>query len=263
MNKFEKLIEYVINDEDSKASDLFHEIVVEKSRDIYEGLMNREFPPQDETSDLIDDVESDEQFAEADDDEMDMGDEMIAGDDMEAGDEMDMEIDAEGGEEIEGEELEDRVVDLENQLDELMAEFETLMTDGEHEEAHDTDFDDSGEIGDEEEMPMEGADCDDDKIDEDAEALEEALTLQNAPKPETSEDGNVNKKSINNDNSGSDGSEAKPHQTTGEEKGRTAPDAKDMGYTPTQEAGKKAFKSNAPKPKTGEESGTNDKSLVK
>ena len=39
MNKFEQLIEYVINDEEQKARDLFHEIVVEKSRGIYEELM--------------------------------------------------------------------------------------------------------------------------------------------------------------------------------------------------------------------------------
>jgi hypothetical protein len=36
MNKFEQLIEYVINDEDQKARALFHDIVVGKSREIYE-----------------------------------------------------------------------------------------------------------------------------------------------------------------------------------------------------------------------------------
>jgi len=30
MNRFEQLIEYVINDEDAKARELFHDIVVEK-----------------------------------------------------------------------------------------------------------------------------------------------------------------------------------------------------------------------------------------
>ena len=39
MNKFEQLIEYIINDEEEKARNLFHEVVVEKSRDIYENLM--------------------------------------------------------------------------------------------------------------------------------------------------------------------------------------------------------------------------------
>ena len=41
-NKFEQLIEYVINDEADKAKELFHDIVVEKSREIYENLMNEE-----------------------------------------------------------------------------------------------------------------------------------------------------------------------------------------------------------------------------
>ena len=37
-NKFEQLLELLINEENEKAEALFHEIVVEKSRDIYEGL---------------------------------------------------------------------------------------------------------------------------------------------------------------------------------------------------------------------------------
>jgi hypothetical protein len=31
MNRFEQLIEYVINDEEAKARELFHDIVVEKA----------------------------------------------------------------------------------------------------------------------------------------------------------------------------------------------------------------------------------------
>jgi hypothetical protein len=42
MNKYEKLIEYIINENEQKARELFHEIVVEKSRDIYESLMDEE-----------------------------------------------------------------------------------------------------------------------------------------------------------------------------------------------------------------------------
>ena len=37
-NKFESLLELLINEENDKAEQLFHEIVVEKSRDIYESL---------------------------------------------------------------------------------------------------------------------------------------------------------------------------------------------------------------------------------
>ena len=39
MEKFEQLIEFIINDEEEKAKELFHDVVVEKSRDIYEQLM--------------------------------------------------------------------------------------------------------------------------------------------------------------------------------------------------------------------------------
>ena len=42
MNKFEQLIEYVINDDEANAKALFHEIVVDKSRDIYEEIMAEE-----------------------------------------------------------------------------------------------------------------------------------------------------------------------------------------------------------------------------
>ena len=42
MNKFEQLIEYVINDDEKNAEALFHEIVVEKSKDIYEEIMSEE-----------------------------------------------------------------------------------------------------------------------------------------------------------------------------------------------------------------------------
>ena len=42
MTKFEQLVEYVINDDEAKAKALFHDIVVEKSREIYEDLMQDE-----------------------------------------------------------------------------------------------------------------------------------------------------------------------------------------------------------------------------
>jgi hypothetical protein len=77
------------------------------------------------------------------DDEMDMGD-----------DEMDMGMDDMGDEGAGEEELEDRVVDLEDALDELKAEFDRLMADeaGEEEHSDDEELDmDSEEEGDEEE----------------------------------------------------------------------------------------------------------------
>jgi hypothetical protein len=48
-NKFEQLLELLINEENDKAEQLFHEIVVEKSRDIYEGLAETTEESKDET----------------------------------------------------------------------------------------------------------------------------------------------------------------------------------------------------------------------
>ena len=42
MNKYEQLIEHIINENEEAAKELFHQIVVEKSRDIYESLMDEE-----------------------------------------------------------------------------------------------------------------------------------------------------------------------------------------------------------------------------
>ena len=41
-NKFEQLLDYIINEEQDKAKELFHEIVVDKSREIYEGLIDEQ-----------------------------------------------------------------------------------------------------------------------------------------------------------------------------------------------------------------------------
>jgi hypothetical protein len=131
MNKYEKLIEYIINDESDRARELFHEIVVEKSRDIYESIMDDE-EEMDETvggnpvKGLMQDVQMDEEGISEEEDDMGMEHDM----DMDMGDEeMDHHADV-GGEEA----LEDRVMDLEDALDELKAEFDQLMAGEEHEE---------------------------------------------------------------------------------------------------------------------------------
>ena len=62
MNKYEKLIEYIINENEQKARELFHEIVVEKSRDIYESLMDEEQMAEmggDSQQALADEIQSD------------------------------------------------------------------------------------------------------------------------------------------------------------------------------------------------------------
>jgi len=129
-NKYEQLVEFIINDETDKARELFHTIVVEKSRDIYESLVSEEDLEEtiggNEVEDLVDEVRLDEEgISEEEEDDEDNGNM----DNMDMDSEEDHHADV-GGEE----ELEDRVVDLESALDELKAEFDALMAGEESEE---------------------------------------------------------------------------------------------------------------------------------
>jgi hypothetical protein len=253
MNKFEQLIEYVINDDEAKARELFHDIVVEKSRAIYEEMMEEEQEEEtmeeaveddaeameegmhemggDQADDLIDDIETEE-----------------SGVSMEGEDEVEMGMDDHhadmGGEE----ELEDRVVDLEDKLDELMAEFESLMGDG---GADEMDAEMDMEVGDD----MDSEEVVDDELE--TEGMYENVDLKAAPKPVTSEEGGINKKSTVAANSGAKGAVAKPVSMTGDTaQGRTAPTAKDMGST-TQPNMKPATK-----PHLAQAAGVNNKSVI-
>ena len=135
MNKYDKLIEYIINENEQKARELFHEIVVEKSRDIYESIMDEEQMAEmggDEQAGLAAEVTGDENggVIEAEDEEFDMG-----GDDMGG----DLPADDEGGfgdeEGFGGDDMGDMggddtapatkgdIADLESQLDDLKAMF--------------------------------------------------------------------------------------------------------------------------------------------
>ena len=64
MSKFEQLIEYIINEDETKARELFHEIVVEKSRDIYESLIDGQDLDEvggNEVEEMVDEITSDEE----------------------------------------------------------------------------------------------------------------------------------------------------------------------------------------------------------
>jgi hypothetical protein len=153
MNKYEQLIEHIINDEEGKARALFHEIVVEKSRDIYESLMDEEYTEEgiggDQVGGLVDEITMDETDGIGEGDEMDMDI-----DDMDS-------MSDEGDEE---EDLESKVMNLEAELEALRAEFEQIMGD--------EDMSDEGEgMGDEESMDDEG---DEDMSDEEDEEMFEA-----------------------------------------------------------------------------------------
>ena len=67
-NKFEEMLERLINEDKSGAEELFHEIVVEKSRDIYESLLENDL---EEVADEEVDEATDEEVDEATDEEVD------------------------------------------------------------------------------------------------------------------------------------------------------------------------------------------------
>ena len=165
MNKYEQLIEHIINDETDKARELFHTIVVEKSRDIYENLIDEQDLAEiggNEVEDLVDEITIDEQGMTEEEEEG--ADEAPA---MDA-DEMPSE---EGHEEAE---IEDRVVDLEDALDELKAEFDALMAGEEHEEHAEPGIhgDEGHEMGGDDEQ-SEFFESDDEEVVEEAEESEE------------------------------------------------------------------------------------------
>lgn len=156
MNKYEQLIEFIINEQEDKARELFHSIVVEKSREIYESLIDEDDLAEvggNDVEEMVDEITMDEEGIQEegmDDDEM----EVSMDGDEESGEE-------ESGEEEIGGELEDRVMDLEDDLDQLKAEFERIMggeeVAGDELAADDVEFGAEEEFGaDEGEEEMEG-----------------------------------------------------------------------------------------------------------
>lgn len=226
---FEKLIEYIINDEKEKAQELFHQYVVSQSREIYNELVAEDEMTEEEKEEDEDDGEEmdesivDEYSAdEADDmmsdisaDEEGMDQEDDAGaDDMEMG--SDEAGEEEGG--MEGDEdLEGRVVDLEDALDELKAEFDRLMADEAGEEEHS-------------DMPEEGV----------VREYHEKVNVSHSDG--TDSKGAKSTVAGKNDMGGS----AKNIAQGGEEKGASTPKSGDMGAVDPRAAGKTAFAKKAP-----------------
>ena len=194
-NKFEEMLEKLVNEDRKGAEELFHEIVVEKSRQIYENLLEDDMEDLDvkesdkdeevdeasksddeetnEASDNDDEetneaTDEDEKTDESKDEEVDEAsksdDEEVAeqipteltpeaDDDMggDATDDMMADIEDDGEDKPEGdEEIEDRVVDLEDALDDLKAEFEKMMGDKGDEEGEEDSEAPMDDMGDEE-----------------------------------------------------------------------------------------------------------------
>jgi hypothetical protein len=152
-----------------KANELFHEIVVEKSREIYENMIAEEAEEDlgeemDETSDKDDEAIEEETTLEIGGDAGDSFASDVSDQDAMGGlgaeDGMDSDMGGDLGGENDGS-PEERISDLESELEQLKAEFEALMADEEGEEEHDDMFGDEeadDEEGDEEADDEEGDD---------------------------------------------------------------------------------------------------------
>jgi len=202
-NKFEEMLEKLVNEDKAGAEELFHEIVVEKSRDIYEGLLEADLEvdeaDDEETKESsndeeVDEASKDEEVDESDEEEVDeaskdddedvkedfdldefevegdpaddMMDKMGMDDDGEGDMDMDMDMDGDSDDE----DLEDRVDDLETALDDLKAEFDKMMGDeegGDEEGDMDMDMDmDMGDEGEAEDESVALESKDDEEVDE-------------------------------------------------------------------------------------------------
>ena len=186
-NKFEEMLERLINEDREGAEELFHEIVVEKSREIYQNIIESEDEDVDEAEeDDLDEAEEDEleESADEDDDleeaeeddleeaEEDDLDEMFGLDEFAPGDGSDAAMGMGGdatddmmgdiggqGSDMGGEGEPATKADLADAIEQLMAEFQDMLSgieggdegdeEGEDEEGEMPDF--GGEEGGDEE----------------------------------------------------------------------------------------------------------------
>jgi hypothetical protein len=280
--KFEQLIDLIINENEEQARELFHDIVVEKSREIYESIMDEEMMGEEgmggQVGDLMDEISAEEAGGMTEDDDIGFDD-----DEEEI---IDIDSDQMHDEAADGE-VEDAVIRIEDKLDQLMADFEKIMG------GDDDGMGDEEDFGDEEEMTgdEEGEEEFDDE-EEGAEEMMEAIQLKNVPGLYGSKIGGDNgaqTKSPGLQNSGQAGMDSKPVKFSGaSETVPTSPKApsnygskgettvKGAGQfknTPGQDAGKTSFKEKVPggfghKTPQGKEAGAggtvkqNDKSVV-
>ena len=138
--KFEKLIDLIINENEEQARELFHDIVVEKSREIYESIMEEEMMDGMEegmggqVGDLLDEINIDEAGGVYEDEEDDDLDDMLDSDDEDDEETEVIDIDDALGVDEDHDEVEDAVIRIEDKLDQLMADFEDIMGGAEEEE---------------------------------------------------------------------------------------------------------------------------------
>jgi hypothetical protein len=244
--QFEAMLEALINENHDAAKEIFHNIVVGKSREIYEELLESDFSQdqgnpydkKEEEEEVSEEGEEEMPMAEEDDEETDDSEDDA---DSEEEPEDDGEEDPFGGDE-EGEEgdIEDRVMDLEDALEDLKAEFEQLLAGEEAEEADHPGIHDMGG---------------DDMMGGEEDELEQMMEYVNKVSPPKHGDNGANAKSIvagKNDMGGTTANIAKSFSTEkgGTQGGLLNPSTKEENFgninVPGGNAGKTAFKKKEP-----------------
>jgi len=134
----QQMLEHLVNDDQAKAEELFHEYVVTASREIYESLIDSEIAEEEEKAADDEDEDKMKEAAKDDDAEEEKVDEefgeiAIEGDDEipsmggDPTDDLEGDIDAEMDDEEGGEKSEEELFqDLDSIVDELQAKFDEL-----------------------------------------------------------------------------------------------------------------------------------------
>ena len=143
-SKLEQMLESLVNDDQARAEELFHEYVVAKSREIYENLIDAELDEaaeedDEEVDEAMDDEDEDkvDEAVDEEDEEMEEGFEDIAieaddemGDTPDMGDDLEGELDGEMGDDEMGDKApEELFQDLDAIVDELQAKFDAMNGD--------------------------------------------------------------------------------------------------------------------------------------
>jgi len=260
-SKFEQLLDLLVNEEHEKANELFHEIVIEKSREIYDTMIAEEAKEEDEEEmDEARDEEDDESVEESSEDEEEDesveegfgdseesmyeigGEEELGGDasddlvhDIEDHDAMGQD-DEEGGDEPA---TKDDVLDIADALEELKAEFQALLAGEKHEEEENPDIHGGA---------LDSLDSEEDSEEDDEEADEQFMReyREVVGKPYAggkvagkSEEASTNKSSVVSSAKGRPSSDATAHNITQGGKGEGAMDGErtNAGAIPKSLAG--------------------------
>ena len=125
--KFEQLLDYLINEEMDKADELFHEIVVEKSREIYENMIAEEAMEEEEQDESVEEASDDEDQDESVEEAFGMDDETSSeiGGDNDSGDSLQHDVEDPHMSDEEGVSSgEEQIIDI---LSQLKKEFEEIV----------------------------------------------------------------------------------------------------------------------------------------